>query len=367
MPLRLFITARFVQRLFAARRKTSTPVQYHKPGHRPIGASPDNSETVMAVYTEVGDEELEHYLASYDLGELMSCKGIAEGVENSNFLLHTSAGYYILTLYEKRVDTADLPFFLGLMEHLAEKGINCPQPVHAKDGSALGELAGRPSVIVTFLEGMSVRRPAQTHCIMAGETAARLHLAGQDFTMSRRNALSMDDWPDLFAISKPRANSVFPNLQDMIEEELAFLKNNWPHDLPSGVIHADMFPDNVFFLSGKLSGVIDFYFACNDFFSYDLAICLNAWCFEPDGSFNLTRGMGLLNAYKEIRPLEAQEIEALPILARGAALRFLLTRLADWLDVPEGAMVKPKNPIEYIRKLRFHQQVAGAGDYGLRV
>lgn len=319
----------------------------------------------MAVYTEVGDDELEAFLAGYGIGPLLSCKGIAEGVENSNFLLHAGAGFFILTLYEKRVAESDLPFFLGLMDHLSERGITCPRPVHDLNGQALGRLVGRPAAIVTFLEGMSVRRPDVSHCAQVGEALAHLHRAGGDFALSRRNALSVDAWPELFRQSEARADGVLPGLAVAAASEIEFLERQWPADLPSGVIHADLFPDNVFFLSGRLSGLIDFYFACNDFLAYDIAICLNAWCFERDASFNITKGMALLSGYQRVRKLTQDEARALPVLARGAALRFMLTRLVDWLNVPAGALVKPKDPIEYVQKLRFHQHVSGARDYGL--
>ncbi len=318
----------------------------------------------MAVYTEVSDDELAAFLAGYDLGPLMSCKGIAEGVENTNYLLHTGRGYFILTLYEKRVVEADLPFFLGLMEHLSERGVTCPLPVHNAQGQALGRLGGRPAALVTFLEGVSVRRPDARHCAMLGEALARLHSAGADFPMSRPNALSLDGWSKLFRDAEARADGVAPGLAVALADELSFLQANWPRNLPAGVIHADLFPDNVFFLGGGLSGLIDFYFACNDYFAYDLAICLNAWCFEQDASFNVTKGMALIDGYARARALSDAEVAALPILARGSALRFLLTRLVDWLDTPDGALVKKKDPIEYLKKLRFHQQAASARDYG---
>lgn len=319
----------------------------------------------MAVYTEVTDEELASFLAGYDLGQMLSLKGIAEGVENSNYLLHTEAGFFILTLYERRVAEADLPFFLGLMEHLAGHGINCPQPVRDRSGKALGRLADRPAVIVTFLDGLSVKRPEASHCAMVGEALARLHLAGADFSLKRGNALAVDDWPGLFAPARARADEVRHGLAATIAEELDFVRAHWPRDLPQGVIHADLFPDNVFFLGKELSGLIDFYFACNDALAYDLVICLNAWCFEPDCSFNVTKAMAMVSGYQRQRPLTQAEKAALPVLARGAALRFLLTRLVDWLDVPAGALVKPKDPLEYFKKLRFHRQVAGPQDYGL--
>ena len=319
----------------------------------------------MAVYTEVADEELAQFLRTYDLGRVLSFKGIAEGVENSNFLLRTEAGNFILTLYEKRVNEADLPFFLGLMEHLAQRGITCPQPVRSRAGEALGRLAGRPAVIVTFLEGLWIRRPDARHCSALGEALAKLHRAGSDFPIKRANALSVGGWGPLVDAAGARADEVQPGLAETASSELAFLQADWPAGLPSGVIHADLFPDNVFFLSGDLSGLIDFYFACNDAFAYDVAVCLNAWCFEPDGAFNITKGMALFNGYERVRKLTDKEISALPLLARGAALRFMLTRLVDWLNVPPGAMVRPKDPLEYLRKLRFHQKVAGAREFGL--
>ena len=319
----------------------------------------------MAVYTEIPDDEFDAFMKSYDLGTVLSCKGIAEGVENSNFLVATDAGQFILTLYEKRVAAADLPFFLGLIEHLAAKGINCPTPIHDREGKALKQLAGRPAAMVTFLAGMWVRRPRAEHCAAVGDALARLHLAGADFKLTRRNALSVSGWRPLYEQCGGRADTVAPGLAADIERELERAKQAWPSDLPEGVIHADLFPDNVFFLGNKLSGLIDFYFACNDMLAYDVAVCLNAWCFEIDGSLNVTKARALLAGYSAVRPFTASEIEALPTLARGAALRFLLTRLYDWLTVPAGALVVPKDPLEYYRKLRFHRGVSDASAYGL--
>ena len=318
----------------------------------------------MAVYTDVAADDLAQFLSGYDLGELLAYKGIAEGVENSNFLLHTSRGYFILTLYEKRVAEDDLPFFLALMEHLAARGLNCPQPVKNRSGGMLGRLAGRPAAIVTFLEGLWIRRPSAAHCAAVGEALARLHLAGADFAPKRANALGLASWRVLYEHAKTRGDSVREGLCAEIAKELAALEKNWPRDLPDGVIHADLFPDNVFFLGETLSGLIDFYFACTDTLVFDVAICLNAWCFEPDHSYNVTKGRALLNAYARTRALSAAERAALPVLARGAAMRFLLTRLVDWLAVPDGALVRPKDPLEYYRKLRFHQSVRSTSDYG---
>jgi homoserine kinase type II len=319
----------------------------------------------MAVYTDVVAEDLTRFLAGYDIGELLAYKGIAEGVENSNFLVHTSRGYFILTLYERRVAERDLPFFLALMEHLAARSITCPQPVKNRQGKVLGKLAGRPAAVVTFLDGMWIRRPNASHCAALGEALARFHLTGADFSMRRENALSVAGWRQLYEACRERAYKVEGNLEKVVAPELEFLERDWPRDLPQGVIHADLFPDNVFFLGDRLSGLIDFYFACTDTLVYDVAICLNAWCFEPDNSYNVTKGRALLANYAKARPLSHEEWEKLPLLARGAALRFLLTRLVDWLDVPPGALVRPKDPREYARKLRFHQTVKSARDYGL--
>jgi homoserine kinase type II len=319
----------------------------------------------MAVYTDVTADDLAEFLKAYEIGELRSYKGIAEGVENSNFLLHTGAGSFILTLYEKRVAEKDLPFFLALMEHLAARGITCPQPVKNKKGGMLGKIAGRPAALVTFLDGLWIRRPNAGHCAAVGEALARLHLAGKDFAMKRPNALSLESWRPLYEHAGARGDSVRPGLCNDIVKELDVLEKSWPRGLPEGVIHADLFPDNVFFLGDKLSGLIDFYFACTDTLAFDVAICLNAWCFEPDHSYNVTKGRALLKAYDSARPLSAAERAALPVLARGGAMRFLLTRLVDWLAVPDGALVKPKDPLEYYRKLRFHQSVKSVGDYGI--
>lgn len=318
----------------------------------------------MAVYTDVPEDALEKFIALYDIGGVLSFKGIAEGVENSNFLLHTEGGYFILTLYEKRVKKEDLPFFIGLMDHLATRDINCPRPVRMKNGETLGELQGRPAAIVTFLEGMGIARPHAHHCREVGEALAKLHLAGQDYKGTRVNALTVPGWRPLFDAAMDRADTVTPGLCAATEKSLTALETEWPKNLPKGVIHADLFTDNVFFLKGKLSGVIDFYFACTDFLAYDLAICLNAWCFELDGSFNITKGQAMIAGYQAVRALEAGEVEALPVLCRGASLRFMLTRLVDWLNVPPGALVRPKDPLEYYRKLRFFEACRQAADYG---
>jgi len=318
----------------------------------------------MAVYTDVSFEDLEKLLTGYDIGNPRSFKGIAEGVENSNFHLQTDRGGYILTLYEKRVSAEDLPFFLGLMEHLATRGIACPQPVRNKAGKNWIELNGRPAALLTFLDGVSLRRPEVPHCIQAGEALAKLHAAGAGFPLSRPNALSVNGWKKLASDTQAKADTVQTGLAQLIQSTLKEMED-WPSGLPAGVIHADLFPDNVLFMGGQISGLIDFYFACNDALAYDIAIMLNAWCFEQDGSYNITKGKSFLSAYRQQRELTPKEVEALPILARGAALRFLLTRLYDWLNPDPAALVRPKDPRDYVKRLRFHRNVRLASEYGL--
>lgn len=321
----------------------------------------------MAVYTEVSDDDLTTFLAGYGVGELVSFKGIAEGVENTNYLVVTTQRTFILTLYEKRVDRDDLPFFIGLMEHLSSKNIACPTPIRDRNRKALGDIAGRPAALVSFLEGFWVRKPQARHCRAVGAAMANMHLAGADFTLSRENSLGFAGWRPVFSRFADDAEQIYPGLGEQIACELEDLERVWPHDLPRGVIHADLFPDNVFFRKTTISGLIDFYFACNDAYAYDLAITLNAWCFERDLSFNVTKARALLQGYTSMRPLSAAEFHALPILCRGAALRFLLTRSFDWLHTPPTAYVKPHDPIPYLRRLRFHQSVSSASEYGLEL
>lgn len=319
----------------------------------------------MAVYTEVSDEALSAFLLEYDIGTAVAFRGIAEGVENSNFSLRTTQGDFILTLYEKRVDPAELPWFLGLMEHLAAHGLVCPQPVRGRDGNSLRRLAGRHAAITTFLPGVWPRRVRAEHCAPVGAALAGLHLAGQNYAPTRRNALGPHGWQPLLDRCRARADEVSRGLPSELESALTSILGAWPASLPSGHIHADLFPDNVFFLDGKLSGLIDFYFAATDLLAYDLAVCLNAWCFETDFSFNVTKARAMLIAYEARRPLEPAERAALPVLCQGAAIRFLLTRLFDWLNTPPGALVTRKDPVEYIRRLRFHLSARDEHAYGL--
>jgi len=319
----------------------------------------------MAVYTHVTADEIATFIAEYDVGDVVSFKGIAEGVENSNYLLSTTNGSFILTLYEKRVNADDLPFFLGLMEHLAQKGINCATPIEDKKGSSLNELCGRPAALISFLEGLSVSHPSTQNCRQLGKALAEMHLAVADFDLKRKNDLSLIGWQKLAQECEMRADECSVGLSDIIRDEIALLTKKWPTNLPEGIIHADLFPDNVFFLDGKLSGLIDYYFSCSDMLVYDIAICLNSWCFEVDGSFNVTKASGLINEYDKVRRLSDDEKRVLPLLCRGAALRFMLTRLYDWLNRVEGALVKTKDPLEYLSMLKFHQKIKSSGEYGV--
>jgi len=319
----------------------------------------------MAVYTEVTDEALAAFLADYDIGSIVAFRGIAEGVENSNYSLRTTSGDYILTLYEKRVDPAELPWFLGLMEHLATRGIVCPLPVHGRDGIALRHLCGRHAAITTFLPGVWPRRVRVEHCGPVGSALAAVHVAGHDYAATRPNALGPEGWRPLLERSRARADEVQAGLAQELDAALSGILACWPTGLPTGHIHADLFPDNVFFLDGRLSGLIDFYFAATDILAYDVAVCLNAWCFEPDFSLNVTKARALLRAYDNTRALSSAERAALPVLCQGAAIRFLLTRLYDWLNTPPGALVTPKNPMEYLRRLRFHLAARDEHAYGI--
>lgn len=321
----------------------------------------------MAVYTNVSDQQLNDFLSSFDLGAPKSFKGIAEGVENTNFLLETEKGRYILTLYEKRVNKDDLPFFLDLIEHLAKSGITCPTPIRDQEGNSLLMCAGRPAALFTFLDGMSVRWPTAHHCGELGKAMAHFHQSGLNFKNTRANSFTIKGMQEFYQAIEGDINSIDQNLVTLIENEIDFLTVNWPTDLPKGIIHADLFPDNVFFLNDQVSGLIDFYFACSDFLILDIAITLNAWCFEKDVSYNVTKASRLLNAYNKIRAIEANELEVLPIIARAAALRFLLTRTNDWLIVNEGVLVAKKDPLEYLRKLKFHQSITNPGSYGFQI
>lgn len=309
----------------------------------------------MAVYTDITDEDLAALLADFDLGAPLTFKGIAEGVQNSNFMLETETGRFFLTVFESGVREEDLPFFLGLMHWLADHGFPSATPQADRSGQTLKRLRGKPAAIVNFLSGLSVRRPTAAHCREAGIGLANLHLAAQGFPSERRNDLGQADWATMFESLRADAEALKPGLAATIDGDLARLHADWPKDLPRGVIHADYFPDNVFFQGGRFAAAIDFYFACNDILAYDVAVALNAWCFEPDGSFNITHARALVGGYRSRRDLSPAELAALPVLAHGAAMRFFLTRLKDWGATPAGALVKPHDPLEYERKLAIHR------------
>jgi len=317
----------------------------------------------LAVYTDLTDEELRALLTQYDLGRPRAMKGIAEGVENSNFLIETDTGRYFLTIYEKRVARTDLPFFMALTEHLAARDFPVPRPVKMKNGDVIADVRGKPAAIVTFLTGLSARRTTVQQCRAIGVALATMHEKLEDFTMTRPNALGPEAWAPLIMPRLALAEELRQGLATQIEIDLALVAD-WRSGLPTGAIHADLFPDNAFFMNDVVSGVFDFYFACTDALAYDIAVCLNAWCFEQGSAFNLTKGQALIAGYESVRRLTDEERRALPALARGAALRFFATRLADWAATPEGALVKPKDPLEYADKLEFHRRAIGAGDYG---
>lgn len=317
----------------------------------------------MAVYTHVDDKTLAAFLADYDLGQATSFKGIAEGVENSNYFLETEKAQLVLTLYEKRANPDDLPYFLDLMEHLAQAGIPSPLPVRDVNGIALQSLNGKPACMISFLKGVSVDDADEGHCAAVGQMLARMHTATANYSAVRQNDLSLEGWRKLANKTLLDADTVQAGLSDEIAKEMTFLEQNWPQELPTGTIHADLFPDNVLFTGHKITGVIDFYFGCTDLLAYDLAVCINAWCFDEALQFVPERAKRLTEMYDVSRNMSGGEIAALPVLCRGAAMRFLLTRLYDWLNPVEGAVVRPKNPLDYLARLKFHQNVKDTAAY----
>lgn len=319
----------------------------------------------MAVYTTVDDTELSAFLTAYDIGDVLSFAGIAEGVENSNFLLRTTKASYILTLYEKRVDANDLPFFIELMTHLAAAGMSCPVPVEATDGRILHDIAGRNCAVFSFLDGTFSRFPNRTKCSALGASLAELHVKARGVSRYRANALGSTSWRPLLSSIGEDANILAKGMYDTINGLLEQILQSWPNDLPRGVIHADLFPNNALFVGDKLTGLIDFYFACEEILAYDVGICLNSWCFEADGSFNMTKSRALIQGYDSVRPLSDEEKKAIPVLASGSAMRFFLTRLYDWIHTPKNALVSPKNPMEYWDILKFHQTVSDISAYGI--
>ncbi len=328
----------------------------------------------MAVYTEVTSEQMTEFLKGYEIGTLQSFSGITGGVSNSNYRLETSRGSFIVTLFEERTQASDLPYFVELMEFLASQGITCPLPVRNRYNIALTKLAGRPCIIVTFLQGSSITKPTVMHCAQVGETLARLHRVGTGFPLERSNNMDLEQSRACLEAVQQAPEVTGPGYDVLLRHELDFLAEQMPESssetrgLPSGVIHADLFPDNVFFLNDRLSGLIDFYFACDDFLAYDLAICLNAWCFVKDEKtgemvYDAQLGQALIQAYEKVRLLEPPEEDAFPVLCRAAAVRFLLTRLYDQVHTDKDANVVMHNPDEFAHRLRFHQETGTFSDY----
>jgi homoserine kinase type II len=322
----------------------------------------------MAVYTDLGAEDLADLIAQFDVGELTSAKGIAEGVSNSNWLIETTgadgrSARFILTMYEFRIDTAELPYFLGLLDHLAGKGCPVPRTVHDRDGNLFRTVDGKAVALIEYLPGVSVSHPTEGQARAVGQALAQLHLAAADFPATRANGMDLAESRRLAdACGADGLARIDPALPALIEGELAVLAENWPQDLPRSVIHADLFPDNVLMLGERVTGLIDFYFACNDFTAYDVAVTHAAWCFGQDGTgFNPTLSAALLAGYDQVRALSDAERAALPVLARAAALRFVMSRAYDWLNTPKGALVSPKDPLAFARRLRFYADPANAG------
>ena len=314
----------------------------------------------MAVYTTLSAADLAALIAEYEVGELVSAKGIAEGVSNSNWLIETTGqdgrgARYILTMYEARVEVADLPFFLGLLDHLSAKGSPVPRTIHDRAGAAYRLVGGKAVALIEFLPGVSVDVPDAAQARAVGGALAGLHLDAADFPGERANAMALEQWQRLFAdCGEEGLRSIDPALPDLVASELAHLSAHWPRDLPRSVIHADLFPDNVLLLGGRVCGLIDFYFACTDVTAYDLAVTHSAWCFERDGRFRAEIGEALVSGYAARRPLSPEEWNALPLLARGAALRFVATRAYDWLHTPADALVTRKDPMDFARRLSFY-------------
>lgn len=318
----------------------------------------------MAVYTHITDEKISALLHKLGLGTLVSSEGITEGVENTNYLLNTSSGRYVLTVIEKRANPEELPFYIGYMEHLKKRGIPCPAVLHDPEGRNVFTLEGKPALVSEFLQGAWPREIYAHHCQAAGETLASMHRAGRDFPMRRKNSVGLPAWQALVQACAEKADSVEPGLYDFLTEELSHLQQNWPKYLPKGTVHADFFPDNVFFTDEKLTGVIDFYFSCTETLAYDLMLAMNPWCFDWKGDLDTGRSHAFLSSYHKARALGKNELKSLPFFGRAAAMRIIATRLYDWLHPVEGALVRAKDPMEHVKILRFHQQVTSLDDYG---
>lgn len=309
----------------------------------------------MAVYTHVDAAALAAFLARYDVGTAVSCKGIAEGVENSNYLVETTSGRFILTLYEKRVAADELPWFLALMAHCADGGLPVPRPIADRHGVALQQLAGRPACMIAFAPGVSVTTAAPAEARVTGAALGDLHHCTAGFTAERPNALGPAGWARLAESCAGQLDAIDPGLDALVGDQLAAVTGGWPTGLDRTTIHADLFPDNVLLLDGRVTALIDFYFACTDIRAYDLAVTHTAWCFTPDGrDYDPAVAAALVEGYRSTHPLTEAEIAALPMLCRGSALRFLLTRAYDWINTPKDALVTRKDPLAFARRLRWY-------------
>ena len=318
----------------------------------------------MAVYTKISNEDLENFLSNYRIGKLKSFQGIVEGIENTIYLLLTSSGKYILTLYEKRVREEDLPFFMNLLSSLSDQKFKCPIPIKDHKGIYINRIKGKNASLVSYIEGKSKKNLTALDCKDIGKMTANIHLLGKKIK-AKPNQVSINYWKNTFNKVKNECDSIKKGLANDINISLNSLEKKWPKNLPRGIIHADIFPDNILFFSGKVSGIIDFYFSCNDFFAYDIAICLNSLCFENQSTFNVTKAKNFIKGYNSVRELNQKEKNYLPILARGAAMRFLITRVYDYLKQTnlDGAIFRTKDPIEYLKRLEFHNNVKSYEDY----
>jgi len=320
----------------------------------------------MAVYTKLSTDELKDFFLKYNLGDLLNYKGIKEGIENTNYFIQTEKGKFILTLYEKRVDEKDLPFFISLMKNLYDKKFPSPEPIINKNGNYVSEILNKKAAVISFLEGSAKKNLNPNDCYQVGVNTAKLHLITKNLKGKRENKLSVKSWREIYNKVKKDCFKIHQNLSEVIEKNLKEIESNWPNNIPSGIIHADLFPDNIFFKNKKLSGIIDYYFSCYDFYAFEIAICLNALCFEGKNenlSFNVTKAKNFIDGYSSIRKLTEKEKNNLKILCQGAAIRFLLTRVFDYLNLTEGAIVTVKDPLEYLKRLEFHNNVKNYNDY----
>jgi len=320
----------------------------------------------MAIYTKLSENNLKEFFLKYNLGKLLNYKGIQEGIENTNYFIQADKGKFILTVYEKRVEEKDLPFFMGLMKNLFDANFPSPEPIINKNGNYVTEISGKKAAVVSFLEGSAKKSLDPHDCHKVGIQTAKLHLITKNLTGKRENKLSVSSWRKIYKKIQKDCSRIHPNLAKIIEKNLHEIENNWPKNIPSGIIHADLFPDNIFFKDNKLTGIIDFYFSCYDFYVFEIAICLNALCFEGQKenlSFNVTKAKKFIDGYSSIKKITEEEKKYLKILCQGAAMRFLLTRVFDYLNLTEGALVKIKDPIEYLKRLEFHNSVKDYQDY----